>query len=125
MIATCDMNGFIKETCEMILRESGPNDEQSDRGTVDSARFELWIEEMLCPILGRYACGEPRLLVFLDKASIHHSDKVVDLIEATGARIMYTAPLSPDLNPIEFMFAEYKKGLKRYSKNRSLLEPHE
>ena len=26
---------------------------------------------------------------------------------------MYTAPYSPDLNPIEFMFSSYKKTLKR------------
>ena len=48
----------------------------------------------------------------LDNASIHHSDEVVDLIHATGAVIIYSAPYSPTLNPIENYFSMYKKYLK-------------
>ncbi len=62
------------------------------------------------PVLGKYKLGEP----VLDNASIHHSDEIVQLIEAAGAKVIYTAPYSPDLNPIEYMFSKYKKMLKRY-----------
>ena len=51
----------------------------------------------------------------LDNASIHHSEQIVELIQSTGAEILYTAPYSPDLNPIELMFANYKQMLKRHS----------
>lgn len=34
-------------------------------------------------------------------------------IEDDGAKIVYTAPYSPDLNPIEFFFSVYKAALKR------------
>ena len=81
--------------------------------TVDTERFIEWVENRLLPVLGRYEKGEARSVVILDNASIHHDDEIVDLIESTGARVIYTAPYSPDLNPIEFMFGQYKKGLQR------------
>ena len=58
--------------------------------------------------------------MLLDNVSIHHSDEVVALIEATGAIILYAALYSPDLNPIEFMFAKYKAMLKRNNKMDSI-----
>ena len=36
------------------------------------------------------------------------------LIEDAGAVLLYTAPFSPDLNPIEKMFNLYKAYLKKY-----------
>ena len=53
--------------------------------------------------------------MILDNASIHHDDEVVKMIEEAGAKVIYTAPYSPDLNPIELMFAVYKASLKRLS----------
>ena len=49
----------------------------------------------------------------LDNATIHHSEKIIDLVKDSGARIVYLPPYSPDLNPIELMFSLYKKTLKR------------
>ena len=45
---------------------------------------------------------------------------VVEMIEEVGARVLLTAPYSPDLNPIKFMFAEYKKALNRVSTSMHL-----
>ena len=66
------------------------------------------------PVLGNYSRGEKRSIVVLDNASIHHSKRVVELIEGAGAYIIYSAPYSPDLNPIEMMFGHYKQTLKRH-----------
>ena len=52
-------------------------------------------------------------MVLLDNASTHNSDRVVHLIESTGARIIYSALFSPDLNPIEIYFSVYKRYLKK------------
>jgi transposase len=116
LMAACDINGFVMEACDIVERETSAEDNDPTRGTVNRERFLLWIEEKLLPVLGKYLEGEPRSLVILDNASIHHGDEVKALIESTGAKVMYTAPYSPDLNPIELMFGEYKKGLKRYNR---------
>ena len=74
------------------------------------------MEDKLVPVLGNFRNGEPRSIVVCDNAEIHND--CADLIEqATGAhcaKLVYTAPYSPDLNPIELFFNEYKKGLKRF-----------
>ena len=41
--------------------------------------------------------------------------RVVDLIESKGAKILYSAPFSPDLNPIENYFGIYKAFLKKHN----------
>ena len=105
MLAACDCEGFMTECCDVILRE--------EDGTIDTELFLEWVRVKLCPLLGRYDRFESRSVVVLDNASIHHDNRVVDAIEATGALVMYTAPYSPDLNPIEWMFAQYKKAILR------------
>jgi DDE superfamily endonuclease len=85
---------------------------REEDGTVDQEKFMEWVATKLVPVLGCYNRCEPRSLVILDNASIHHSDDVVQLIEATGAKIIYLSPYSPDLNLIEHMFGEYKAALK-------------
>jgi transposase len=82
-------------------------------GTVNTDYFKDWVEHFLCPTVGNYANGEPRSIVVMDNASTHMSRHVSKLIQATGAIILYTAPYSPDLNPIELGFNVYKSHLKR------------
>jgi hypothetical protein len=65
--------------------------------------------------LGDYALDEPRSIVIMDNATIHISDKVEQLIRDSGALMINTAPYSPEINPIEYMFSVYKAGLKRRS----------
>ena len=117
MMAAADVKGFIESSIDLVRRENGSNDTNPERGTVDSERFEAWVEEYLVPNLGNFFNNEPRSVVILDNASIHHSEKVVELIESAGAYVLYTSPYSPELNPIEYMFKSYKDGLRRYSVN--------
>ena len=51
-------------------------------------------------------------MVVLDNAPIHHVDGVVDLIESTGALVIFLPPYSPDLNAIEEAFSKLKMSLK-------------
>lgn len=83
MIGVCDVNGFVQEACE-VIRTNGPGE---DVGPIDRERFELWVEQKLVPVLGNYSLREPRSLVVLDNATIHHSDTIVELIEGTGAKL--------------------------------------
>jgi hypothetical protein len=40
-------------------------------------------------------------------------EEIVSLIQSKGAYILYTPAFSPDINPIENMFAIYKACVKR------------
>ena len=105
LIGVADINGFVDDACRVF-----PRNEISDEGaagTVKREDFENWVEQYLCPQLGNYRRGEARSVVLLDNASTHNSDKVVRLIEAVGAVVVFTAPFSPDLNPIENYFSVY------------------
>ena len=57
----------------------------------------------------------------MDNARIHKTQRTKELIEATGASLLYLPPYSPDYNPIEHDFANLKK-LRQYNKDKSLEE---
>lgn len=111
LLAAADVNGFIPVACHTVMRDQ--ISEEGAAGTVDTEYFEYWVERYLCPVLGRYAYGEPRSVVLLDNASTHMSERVQELIYATGATLIYGAPNSYHLNPIENYFSLYKAYLKR------------
>ena len=114
MIAAADINGFIPCACHTVLR-----DELSDEGaagTVDSEYFIYWVKEYVCPVLGNFEYGDPRSVVLMDNTSTHLGDEVKDAIRETGAILIYGAPYSPHLNPIELYFGCYKSYLKRNDK---------
>ena len=113
-LCAANIDGFIPEVCEVIYREDGDNDPIETRGTVDRKRFTQWVDQKLCPKLGKYHLRQPNSIVILDNATIHHSEEIVKMIQATGAKIIYLPPYSPDLNPIELMFGIYKLTLKKY-----------
>lgn len=68
------------------------------------------------PTLGHCATNRPRSIVVMDNASIHKDPRIKTAIEAAGARVIWTAAYSPDLNPIERCFNHYKSFLKRHRK---------
>ena len=48
----------------------------------------------------------------MDNASIHHLERVQDLITRIGAKLMFLPPYSPDLMPLEEVFSKVKAVLK-------------
>ena len=64
-------------------------------------------------MLGNFELGEPRSVVLIDNASTYLGDEIKDAIRATGAVLIYCAPYSPHLHPIELYFGCYKAYLKR------------
>ena len=72
-------------------------------GTCDTTLFNIWIEQFLIPKL------KPGQVIIMDNASFHKSQKTKNLIESVGCEILFLPPYSPDLNPIEIFWANFKK----------------
>ena len=72
----------------------------------DGDIFLAYLEQVLCPQL------RPGQVVIMDNLSAHKVEGVRALIEATGARLMYLPPYSPDLNPIEQAWSKVKQFLR-------------
>ena len=72
-------------------------------GTCDTAVFNTWLKTRLCPRLTAHH------LVIMDNAAFHKSAETAELINATGATLLFLPPYSPDFNPIEQDFAALKK----------------
>jgi transposase len=72
----------------------------------DGDIFLAYVEQVLCP---RLRLGQ---VVILDNLSAHKVAGVRERIEATGARLLYLPPYSPDLNPIEQAWSKLKQILR-------------
>lgn len=85
-------------------------------GAIDGASFRAWVEQMLAPEL------RPGDIVVMDNLGSHKVAGVRAAIEAAGAQLRYLPPYSPDLNPIEQVFAKLKARLRRAEqRNREAL----
>jgi transposase len=76
-------------------------------GPMDGPHFLAYVEQILAPTLKK---GQ---IVFLDNVSTHKVDRVEEAIEARGARAVFLPAYSPDLNPIEQLFARLKSFLRK------------
>jgi transposase len=76
-------------------------------GAVNGESFLAYVEQVLVPTLRQ---GD---IVILDNLPSHKVDGVQAAIEAAGAQLRYLPPYSPDLNPIEQMFAKFKACLRK------------
>lgn len=75
-------------------------------GAVNRDAFEAFVEQVLVPHL------RPGDVVVLDNLSSHKGAGARALIESAGAELLFLPPYSPDLNPIEMIFAKIKQGLR-------------
>jgi transposase len=75
-------------------------------GAVNADIFESFIEQVLLPTL------RPGDVVVMDNLSSHKRARTRELIESSGASLTFLPPYSPDLNPIEMVFAKIKQLLR-------------
>ncbi len=76
-------------------------------GAMSGALFLKYVQECLCPTLHS---GD---LVIADNVRSHKVAGVKEAVEAVGAHIRSLPPYSPDLNPIEKLFAKLKALLHK------------
>jgi len=76
-------------------------------GPINGERFQLYIEQVLVPTL------KPGDIVIMDNLGSHKGKAVRRAIRGVGARLLLLPKYSPDLNPIEQVFAKLKHWLRK------------
>ncbi len=76
-------------------------------GPINGESFKAYVEQFLVPTL------QPGDIVVMDNLGSHKGGTIRRLIRAAGARLFFLPPYSPDLNPIEQVFAKLKALLRK------------
>ena len=95
-----------------VLTTRGIEDTFKTSSTVDGEKFEEFICQCVLPILLPFDGLNPRSVVIMDNASIHHLERVHDIVTGVGARLVFLPPYSPDLMPLEEVFSKVKSILR-------------
>jgi transposase len=75
-------------------------------GAMNGEAFLAYVQQFLAPTL------QPGDVVIMDNLPSHKVGGVSEAIEQAGAHLLYLPPYSPDLNPIEQVFAKLKSLLR-------------
>jgi transposase len=76
-------------------------------GPINGRSFLAYVEQILVPAL------KPGDVVIIDNLGSHKGKAVRRAIRAAGAKLFFLPPYSPDLNPIEQVFAKLKTLLRK------------
>jgi transposase len=76
-------------------------------GPFNGQSFLAYVEQVLVPTLS------PGDIVIIDNLGSHKGKAVRRVIRAAGAKLFFLPPYSPDLNPIEQVFAKLKTLLRK------------
>jgi transposase len=76
-------------------------------GPIDGESFTIYVEKVLLPTL------QPGDIVIMDNLGSHKGKVVRALIRSAGAKLFFLPKYSPDLNPIEQVFAKLKHLLRK------------
>ena len=76
-------------------------------GPINGERFLIYIEQVLVPSLA------PGDVVIMDNLASHKAKAVRSAIRRVGAKLLFLPKYSPDMNPIEQLFAKLKHLLRK------------
>jgi transposase len=76
-------------------------------GPIDGESFTIYVEKVLLPTL------RPGDIVIMDNLGSHKGKAIRRLIRTVGAKLLFLPKYSPDLNPIEQVFAKLKHLLRK------------
>ena len=86
-------------------------------GPINRLAFETYVKKVLVPELRK---GDD---VVMDDLPGHKGPRVRQMIEATGAKLLYLPPYSPDFNPIENAFAKLRALLRNVGARKASWSP--
>ena len=89
------------------LRHDGMTAPMMIKGAMNGEAFLAYVDQCLVPTLKR---GD---IVVMDNVSVHRVEGVREAIEAASATLRYLPPYSPDLNPIELSYSNFKAFLRK------------
>ena len=76
-------------------------------GPINGRSFLAYVEQFLVPTLS------PGDIVIIDNLGSHKGKAVRQAVRKAGAKLFFLPPYSPDLNPIEQLFAKLKTLLRK------------
>ncbi len=75
--------------------------------STDSAVFEVWFEKRLM------LCLKPGTVVIMDNAQFHRKEELRKIASRYHVMVLFLPPYSPDYNPIEKLWANMKRWLRK------------
>ena len=95
-----------------VLTTRGIEDFYLVEGSFNGDIFLNFVQRCLLSVMLPFDGDNPRSVLVMDNAAIHHVEAVIDLLTAAGILIRFLPPYSPDLNPIEEAFSKVKAYIK-------------
>ena len=117
------LRGIPPRTCQLfvggkrvsaipVMTTRGIEDVYTTTDSVNGEKFVEFFCQCVLPIIMPFDGQNSRSIVVMDNASIHHLDKVHEIITGVGAKLCFLPPYSPDLMPLEEVFSKVKYFLK-------------
>jgi transposase len=78
------------------------------KGSMNGDLFTGWLEQVFIPSLA----SPKNTVLIIDNAPHHPKDRVFDIADEYGLKIIFLPKYSPDLNPIEKYWANIKNWLR-------------
>jgi transposase len=96
------------ETMLGLLSLQGMEGVMTVEGGTNKEVFVTFLKTQVLPRL------QPKDVLVMDNLKAHRAPGIQELVEETGAKVLYMPPYSPELNPIEPAWSKVKALLRRW-----------